>query len=257
MNTTTFRLKPRLQAASIHFLFSIIIFVTLLWILLTLWYPEPFFTASGGWQGLKLVAMVDIVLGPLIMFAIFDRSKGDRKLYTDIVIIVTLQISALVWGVVQVHGQRPIAATFWEDRFYVVTAAELTPEQQATLSSYGDRFPVMTYAQDPPDIAGKEEMLQRMQTLRQAPYTFTDYYRPYRENLETIRRFKTNMKEVSTHNREMSEAYQQLLQEQQLGPEDHFVIPLISKYHNILIVLDHQGAILGYIDAPYKPMKKR
>ena len=65
-------IKSRLSAAGIHFIESLVIISLLVTIVIMLWYPQPYFSASGGWQGLRIVALVDLVLGPLITFAIFE-----------------------------------------------------------------------------------------------------------------------------------------------------------------------------------------
>ena len=37
------------------------------------WYPPPFFMIDGSWQVLRLIARVDVVLGPLPALIVFDR----------------------------------------------------------------------------------------------------------------------------------------------------------------------------------------
>ena len=68
-------LRSRLIAAGLHFLASFSIFMLLLLIVIKLWYPQPHFSASGGLQGLTIIALVDLVLGPLITLIIYNVTK--------------------------------------------------------------------------------------------------------------------------------------------------------------------------------------
>jgi len=83
----------RLKAASAHFLLSLILFLAVITIVIFLWYPEPHFKVSGGWQGLKIVAMIDLVLGPLLTSIIFNTQKSKAKLMGDLSIIAILGFS--------------------------------------------------------------------------------------------------------------------------------------------------------------------
>lgn len=69
----------RVKVTLIHFLWSLIIFLVVVILLVFFWYPVPNFNASGGWQGLKIAASVDLVLGPLLTFVIFNPKKSKSE----------------------------------------------------------------------------------------------------------------------------------------------------------------------------------
>ena len=69
----------RLTAALAHFLLSLIVFLVVVIVLVLFWYPEPHFNASGGWQGLKIAASIDLILGPLLTFVIFNPKKSKSE----------------------------------------------------------------------------------------------------------------------------------------------------------------------------------
>ena len=54
----------RIQAFLIHLGISAVIYAGLLYLIIFIWYPQPYFTADGGWQGIRLVTGIDMVLGP-------------------------------------------------------------------------------------------------------------------------------------------------------------------------------------------------
>ena len=113
----------RAKVALTHFLLSVVIFVVVVILLVFFWYPAPHFNASGGWQGLKIAASVDLVLGPLLTFIIFNLKKSKAKLTGDLIVIAIMQLGALVYGVTTIYQQRPVAVVFWDDSFYSVPAS--------------------------------------------------------------------------------------------------------------------------------------
>jgi len=56
--------QNRWQAFLIHLGISTVIFLILLYFIVFHWYPHPFFAKGGGWQGVRLITGVDLVLGP-------------------------------------------------------------------------------------------------------------------------------------------------------------------------------------------------
>ncbi|KAB0769044.1 hypothetical protein F7O87_33620, partial [Pseudomonas aeruginosa] len=62
----------RWRAFFIHLLISLAIFIVLLAIICLWWYPGALFEIAGGWQGVRIVAAVDMVLGPLLTLVVYD-----------------------------------------------------------------------------------------------------------------------------------------------------------------------------------------
>ena len=60
------------------------------------WYPTPYFAIDGGWQVLRILAGVDVVLGPLLTFIVFKIGKPSLKF--DMSCIILMQIGALIYG---------------------------------------------------------------------------------------------------------------------------------------------------------------
>ena len=65
----------RWKAAGIHLGLSVVVAIGVVLLLYYVWYPQPFFDASGGKFLLMLLVGVDVVLGPLITWIIFDTKK--------------------------------------------------------------------------------------------------------------------------------------------------------------------------------------
>jgi hypothetical protein len=75
-----------------------------------------------------LVVSVDVVLGPLITFAVFDRAKPRRELRRDLVVVGLLQLAGLLYGLWTVHLARPVHMVFEIDRFRVVHQIDIPLE---------------------------------------------------------------------------------------------------------------------------------
>src|ERR1043165_8080609 len=105
-------LRAKLRASAIHLALSAIAFAVVLYFILFRWYPEPWFPIDGGWQGVRIMVFVDLVLGPALMFIIYDAAKTRRALAFDLTAIGITQLCAFVWGVYAVHGQRPVAVSY-------------------------------------------------------------------------------------------------------------------------------------------------
>ena len=97
----------RYKAAAVHLTISVLVFIALLGIIITVWYPGVLFNISGGWTGLKLVMGVDVILGPLLTLIVFKAGKPGLKF--DLGCIATAQIVCMAAGLYIVYSERPLA----------------------------------------------------------------------------------------------------------------------------------------------------
>lgn len=116
--------KNRWVAFATHFALSLLIFFALLAVIIFLWYPGALFTAAGGWQGIRIVVGVDLVLGPLLTLIVYNLAKPRRLLYRDLLIIGLIQLSCLAAGVFIVYAERPVAVIFAFDKFYALKRSD-------------------------------------------------------------------------------------------------------------------------------------
>ena len=119
----------RPQAALIHLGLSALVAATIVAVMLLFWYPSPYFAAAGGATLLLLLIGVDVVLGPLLTFVVFDPAK--RSLVYDLAAIAMLQIAALIYGVHVMAAARPAFIVYLRGGFDVVSANDLVTEGMA------------------------------------------------------------------------------------------------------------------------------
>ena len=117
--------KNRWLAFGSHFGISWVIFIVLLLLIVFFWYPGALFAAAGGWQGIRIVIGVDLILGPLLTLVIYDITKPRKVLYRDLFVIALIQLSCLTAGVYIVFHERPIAVIYAYDKFYVLKHSDV------------------------------------------------------------------------------------------------------------------------------------
>ena len=123
-----FDLRRRGTAAGVHLLISAVVAAAAALLVFGLWYPGAFRNLAGGRDLFLLVTSVDVVLGPVLTFAVFNPAKGWRHLRWDLAIIGIVQLAALAYGLHTVSVVRPVAMVFEVDRLRLVTASDVPPE---------------------------------------------------------------------------------------------------------------------------------
>lgn len=129
MSAMSISLKSRLSAAGIHLTISLVVAAAAAWLVFGLWYPYPYREISGGRELFFIVIAVDVIMGPLLTLAVFNRNKPASELRRDLSVIGLLQIAALAYGLWTVSVARPVHLVFEMDRFRVVHAIEV-PETE-------------------------------------------------------------------------------------------------------------------------------
>lgn len=123
--------RDRLGAAAVHLSASVLVALAAAALVWGVWYPEPFWVVSGGSELFTLLVVVDVIVGPLITLAVFDKRKGSKHLARDLLVVCLLQVSALAYGLHTVWLARPAYVVFAVDRFQVLPALDLNAEDLA------------------------------------------------------------------------------------------------------------------------------
>lgn len=113
----------RYKAALIHFFISVSVFALFLSLVLSIWYVYPYHYTEGIISIIVIMAMVDVVLGPLLTLLLFK--SGKKSLVFDIALIAVFQIAALLYGAHTVYSERPTYIVFGYNKFDVVARAEV------------------------------------------------------------------------------------------------------------------------------------
>ena len=162
-----------------HFLISLGIFAVIAYLILYQWYPDFFFSIDGGWEGMRIIIGVDLVLGPLLTLIVFKSGKPGLKF--DLVAIGTLQAVCLAIGTYIVYIERPLFFIFDQGHFY--------SSSKDTFTNFGaqvpdhrrwEKIPARVFVRMPDDPI--EEADLRGELYRQGIPTWT--HSPLYESLE-------------------------------------------------------------------------
>ena len=119
----------RLRAAALFLVLTLLVAAAIAIPIHFLWYPGALFSQAGGRELFFLIVGVELVLGPIVVFVIYR--PGKKGLLFDLVTLGILQLVALSFGIWVLFQSRPAYVVFVKDRFDLVRANEIPPEELA------------------------------------------------------------------------------------------------------------------------------
>ena len=239
------RLKTRPTRAGafgIHLLVSLIIFSSLVVMMILYWFPGDLFFIDGGWQGLKLVAMVDLVLGPALTLILFK--PGKPYLILDMSMVAAIQIAALGYGFYTTHQQRTVAIVYAERGFNTLSAQDnLEADKQIlALSGQPQPLPAASLLQVPlllspvPEIGGFGKILEDVLNGYPSPQERSDQYVPLAEHHDAIRADALGLRQLAE--RGSLHGVEKALKKRSLKPEDVEFYKFQARFASGIAVFD-------------------
>jgi amino acid transporter len=134
-------LQAKLTAFGIHLFFTFFTALVSAVLVLFVWYPHEYKTILSGIELYRLLLVVEVLLGPVMSFVIYNPKKKQKELLTDYSIVVAVQLAALVYGVYTVYSARPVYEVVVKDRVEIVSANELSKDDLALADSLWSAFP--------------------------------------------------------------------------------------------------------------------
>lgn len=116
-------MPARFKAFLLHLLGSVVVALLTLLLVFRLWYPAPLQAAVGVTEIYLLLLLVDVIVGPLLTLIVFK--VGKKTLVFDLLVILSLQVAALGYGLWTVAEGRPAWLVFNSGRFDLVQALEI------------------------------------------------------------------------------------------------------------------------------------
>lgn len=176
----------KLLATAVHVSLSIVAVGSLLGFVFYIWYPDFLFQTDGGWQGLRIVILVDLVLGPMLTFVVYR--KGKQGLLMDLALIAAMQIAALFAGGWILYSERPLALVFDENRIFSISRDDYLDYGQAVpdLSELSASRPIMLALVPPDDIHEERDVRLDYFRRKQPVYTHEPWLRPLVQNLSYV-----------------------------------------------------------------------
>lgn len=237
-------------AFAIHMGLSLLAFSTLVLIMVLFWFPGELFFVDGGWEGLKLVAMVDLVLGPALTLILYK--PGKPKLAFDMSMIAAIQIGALAYGFYTTHSQRTVAVVYADNNFATLSArdhkaanaqlAELNLEP-TTVSAAG-LLSVPLRVTPQPDNYGDllQDLLNGYPELRER----SDLYISIAEGKQSMQGGRQTVEQLEATG--TLDAVNKALSKRSLTMNDIEIYPFKARYADGVVLFDPQALrIIDYI----------
>lgn len=234
--------KTKFNAFLVHFALSVIIVSFVISLMIYFWYPLEYLGLTRFKEVALLIISVDLVMGPVLTFVVFNPSK--KSLHFDLAVIAILQFSALGYGVYTLFKGHPVYITFNQDRFTLVQARDAKPEK-AKYNEY--KVSKLTsgkiaFAKMPEDRKEKDKLL--FSVLEEGAPDLdqrTDYYEPYEKHISTVLAKSLNPELIFSKKNLLPES-QSFLKKYGNNFEDFAFLPLSSSSKFAIIVLDKNSA---------------
>lgn len=250
--TLSLQTLDRWKASGLHLVLSVLVALTVLLLVLALWYPRPYFEAMGGATLLRLLIGVDVVLGPLITLIIFDPRK--RSLKWDLAVIGVLQIAALAYGGYVMFQARPVYNVFTGDRFEIAAANTVDDASRAKAAPQFQTMPMsgprLVAARSPTDP--KERAAITFASLAGGPdlVDLPHLYVPYEQVTADVARASRPLQRLARRGEESAAAVRAFVEGSGRSEANLGYVPARARNRDFAVIVDRQtGAIAGYIPA--------
>lgn len=236
----------RFGAFTIHLGISFLVFIAIGYVIVFHWYPDFFFTADGGWQGIRIVAFVDLVLGPILTLVVFNKSKPREELKRDLTLIGTFQAVCLAAGVWVVFSERPLAMVYADGSFQTMTTDDYVESNQP-VPSFVDipgRAPYWVSVVLPDDLESRSAIRREQLINQRSLKTAGEYYLPFNPehvNLEADGLTRFELERIGM------QVFDQFVRERGGKIEDYVYLPFATRYEQALMAMRRKDGDLFYI----------
>ena len=217
-----------------------------------LWYPWPYTQLAGGTELFLLIAGVDVALGPLLTFCIWNTAKAWPVLRRDLAVILVTQITALGYGVHVMFAARPVALALEGERFRVISAVDVAveelPEAPAGLRSLpwgGPRLIATRVPADPAEKFATAQIAMAGVDLGQRPRYWLPWDAAARAEARSLCR---PLEALRRDNANAIEALDAAIAAAAIDPSATCYLPLLSRHGEWVALLDSRsGEVSGYL----------
>lgn len=215
------------SAFLVHLAASGVIFILLSALIYFSLYPGVLFTTDGGVQGIKIIAGIDLVIGPLLTLIIFNPKK--EKLKQDLTIILTLQIGLLIAGMYLVYHSRPIAVIFSDGKYHTMSKDSFAMHQLDYRTIATHPFQPTYYIIPRPRDEELASLETRSQLIDGPIYLKTNRYQPYATNWKKVENDLLPVEKIESFN----------LDNRTL--EKYWILPFEGRYYQDYVLVNKQN----------------
>jgi hypothetical protein len=247
--TLRIEMRGRLRAAGVHLLISAFIAALAAGLVFGIWYPGQYRLLAGGRDLFLLLTSVDVILGPLLTFTVFNVAKAWPHLRRDLVVIGLIQTAALGYGLHTVFVVRPVATVLEGSRFRILSAQdvllselpEALPEYRA-LPLTGPWLLGTRGAKSAGEANDALFLAVKGADIGQRPR----FWQPYSESSASALAKSRPLQELLAHYPERAKELTSALQDSNIKVEGARFLPVVAR-DDWSAVIDSKGMPVGYL----------
>lgn len=245
------RYRIAAQAAGIHGLCTVLVAALAAWLVFAMWYAYPYRELSGGRELFLLSLIVGVVCGPLLTLVLFNPKKRRKELWMDLALVALIQLAAMAYGMWTVWQARPLYLVHEVDRYKVISALDVKPEELAALpANLKPRFwsgPQTVSIRPPKSVEEHNKVLFEAATGGRDYGARPEFYIPYdaAAALKSVSRAKPLALFLKKQPNQQ-DAAQKLAREKNADVTQWLYLPVIAR-QDWVAVLDKQGQIQGFL----------
>jgi len=235
----------RLKASALHMGLSLCIAALAALLVFAVWYPNPYREISGGRELFLLLVAVDVVLGPLITLAVFNRRKPRSELRRDLAVVGLIQLAALGYGLWSVAVARPVHMVFEYKNFRVVHAVDVPPELLPQTPAGVEALPLTgpTLLGLRPFKDSKESLDATMAALQGLTLSSRpDLWQPYEKSVPEVLKVAKPVTELKVRFADQAAAIDRVLTQAGRTPQNTVYVPMAGRKSFWTVFLDASSA---------------
>lgn len=250
-----FRQPGKIRAFAAHLAISAALVGLLAAVVYFVWYPPPYFEFDGGWTILRMVVLVDVVIGPLLTLVVYRRGKKELK--RDLSVIGALQLMAFVYGAGLMMEYRPAFIVYAEKNFYSVPWPDLVPTTRdlARIEAMrSGRGPVMVALVLPEDPATRQGIRMSANSGGPRVTVLGDYYQPmtpaiWRSMVKDALDLDVLMRVEPKAKDDLERFRQRFLDKSTTTFDKLAFYPAVFRYGVVMFAFDREtGGLLGWVN---------
>lgn len=241
----------RLRFAGMHLLLSAVMASAVAAMMFLVWYPEPFRSLSGGLHLFAIIAVVDVMLGPLATLIVSSPGKSRKEWRLDMAFIALVQFGAMGYGVWTMYEARPVYLAFEVDRFRAIQAVDvpdsllpMAPVEFRSLPKFGPKLIAVRPFKDE-----KERMDATLAALQGVPLgARPDLWTPYEDAVRMVLKAAKPVEELVERAPRDKASILDTIAAAHLEVSEVSYLPLVGrKDFWTVLILSKTGRILAYI----------
>lgn len=245
------RLKHSLTLAGWHLLACIGIASLIAGLVFWIWFPYPYREMVGIGHLFWVIIAVDVVCGPLLTLILANPRKSRRETCIDFLLIGSIQLAALGYGMYSVALSRPVADVFEVDRIVVITQREVLQEPLKKTNPQYTSLPWFSRLQVASDLS-KESTLDGLDLSLQgiSPAMRPATWEPLDSASASVEQALRPIAELEAAYPETQAKIAALAKQQQREPSDIYFLPFTyDKTFDWVVLMDKKLTHLGYLQA--------